>query len=546
MAHPPLRTQVPAEAARPHTRAAPERSPADGTGRLSTRDVAKFTAMVALLAIFADAAIGHGLLWENDPYWTYWVTKTFLIATVFGLGTAWLGMGVGRGAVITAVHTVVLTVYYWSFSPIGLPSHPNWLDLEHTWITGVPVHFGVIYAGYLLSLWLWRRRVVVADEAAAGRDALVALIAGLAVVVVAGGVAAVVLADFPGVTWFLVRLLLTVPFLLLWWALAGRDWIAAVTGAVTLAFMWAAYGHFLGPIGLPDEPLRILEEQPPPATVSWPDYRELWLTSLPIYLVAAAPVMLAAVPFLAPGRRSGVAWLPAAAAIAVLVVPLLAGLPATDPAGDDAELSAAGAARVESGPWYSGDFASGRAELRLRAEDRGARVTPLEPHDELTIAATVEHPDGNTYEIAVDRPLVADPLGRHGTWWGVGLDVWHHGKSGIGTVALPAVRSDVAVFGVGEVRADGELLASGVPVHVMTGENEFGGRLELDVGDEQTPVVGLPDEHLRVVWDDYVGGAETTPKWTRYAVGSAVLVAVLAMLLLLNVGERRRAARQGP
>jgi hypothetical protein len=78
--------------------------------------------MVALAAIFIDASVGDGLTWENDPYWTYWVTKTFLIATIFGLGTAWFGIGAGRGAIITAVHTIVLTVYYWTFSPIGLPS----------------------------------------------------------------------------------------------------------------------------------------------------------------------------------------------------------------------------------------------------------------------------------------------------------------------------------------------------------------------------------------------------------------------------------------
>lgn len=75
------------------------------------RDVATFTGAVALLAILSDAALGHALLWENDPYWTYWITKTFLIATVFGLGTAWLGVGLARGAAVTAVHTVVLTVY---------------------------------------------------------------------------------------------------------------------------------------------------------------------------------------------------------------------------------------------------------------------------------------------------------------------------------------------------------------------------------------------------------------------------------------------------
>jgi hypothetical protein len=61
--------------------------------RLEIGDVAKFTGAVALLAILADAAVGHALAWENDPYWTYWITKTFLIATVFGLGTAWFGIG---------------------------------------------------------------------------------------------------------------------------------------------------------------------------------------------------------------------------------------------------------------------------------------------------------------------------------------------------------------------------------------------------------------------------------------------------------------------
>src|SRR5919199_782551 len=158
--------------------------------RLGLRDSAKFTGTVALLAIFADATLAHGLAWENDPYWTYWVTKTFLIATIFGLGTAWLGIGAGRGALITAVHTLVLTIYYWSLSPVGLPSSPEWLDLEHTWITGVPIHFAVIYLGYLTALWIWRRRdrlaVSPVDPSRLGAAALVVAIGILAV---SGGLA---------------------------------------------------------------------------------------------------------------------------------------------------------------------------------------------------------------------------------------------------------------------------------------------------------------------------------------------------------------------
>ena len=255
--------------------------------------VARFTSIVAVSAIFFDAAVGHGITWENDPYWTYWITKTFLIATIFGIGTAWVGMGEGRGAVITLVHTLVLTVYYWSFSPIGLPSHPEWLDLEHTWVTGVPVHFGVIYLGYLAALWLWRRAeqridAQPADTRVAGTDVLVV---GVLLTVTAGGAVSLALGDFPGFTWFLVRLLLTVPFLLLWWSMAGRDAVSAVTGGVVLALVWATYSHFLGPTGLPDTPVRVFEQASPGATVMWASYKDVWVVGLPVAAVVMALVL---------------------------------------------------------------------------------------------------------------------------------------------------------------------------------------------------------------------------------------------------------------
>jgi hypothetical protein len=498
-------------------------------GALTTRGVAKFTALVALLAILSDAAVGHALLWENDPYWTYWITKTFLIATVFGLGTAWLGTGVGRGAVIAVVHTVILTVYYWTLSPVGLPSHPDWLDLEHTWITGVPVHFAVIYLGYLVALWLWRRRPP--EEGAPGREALAALVAGVVIVVAAGALASLAVWDFPGVTWFVVRLLITVPFLILWWATAGRDWPAAVGGAITLAFIWGAYGHFLSPNGLPDFPLRITSEAPPPADVEWLSYRELWLISFPIYLLVAGAVLAAA------GRvltRVPLRAAPAAAALVLVAAPLVIAIPFADSGGDNASVEARGEAQVERGDWYSDDFTGTDAELTLKATDQAGRVTPLPPHDVLQLAARIAHPNGETYEVVADKPLVDDPLGRHGTWWGVGIDEWHHGESGVGTERLPAVHSEVAVFAVGEVRRGGELVAAGVPVHVMTADGELPGRLEVNVGDEQTPVPGLPDERLRVVWDDYSGGAEK--KSDRHLIGTAVLVILLGLALVATIG----------
>jgi heme/copper-type cytochrome/quinol oxidase subunit 2 len=510
--------------------------------RLSARDAAKFTAAVALFAIFVDAAIGHGLTWENDPYWTYWVTKTFLIATIFGLGTAWFGVGVGRGAVITLVHTLVLTIYYWTLAPIGLPSSPEWLDLEHTWLTGLPIHFGVIYLGYLLALWIWRRRRP-DDETSSAYEGVVALAAALAIVVVAGGAAALAIGDFPGVTWFLTRLLVTVPFVLLWWSIAGRDPRAAITGALVLGFVWATYSEFVGPSGLPDTPLRLFDQAPPPATAYWSDYRDLWLISLPIYLAVMAVILFVASRVLARRRALTPPTLANArvpVAMLVLTIAVLAlFIPAIKSGGTDIDLAASGDARVEVGEYYEGPLESASASLDVVAEDHNAGVTPLEPHDEVMLKASVTHPNGTTYEIAADRPIISDPLGRHTTWWGVGVDVWHHGKSGIGSDKLPNLYSEVALFALGSIQVDGKSIAVGVPMHVMTAENGLPGKVELDVGDEEAPIPGIPNGHLRVVWATVQGGANEDAHWRRYVLGDLVLVLLLAFGLGGNLRPRR-------
>ena len=76
----------------------------EGLAWLTDREVTQVGALVGLLGIFYDAALAHGLFWENDPYWTYWITKTFLIASVVSLMTAFFGLGLAQGAVATAVH----------------------------------------------------------------------------------------------------------------------------------------------------------------------------------------------------------------------------------------------------------------------------------------------------------------------------------------------------------------------------------------------------------------------------------------------------------
>jgi hypothetical protein len=82
--------------------------------------------------------------------------------------------------------------------------------------------------------------------------------------------------------------------------------------------------------------------------------------------------------------------------------------------------------------------------------------------------------------------MVDDPLGRFTTWGGVGFDKWHHGRSGVSTDTLPATRSDVVVFALGELSVDGRTVASNVPVHVGASGH---GRIHLQVGDPEAPTV---------------------------------------------------------
>jgi hypothetical protein len=484
--------------------------------RLPAAGVAKFTAFVALAAIFVDAAIGHGLAWENDPYWTYWITKTFLIATIFGLGTAWFGIGEGRGAIITLAHTLVLTVYYWTLSPIGLPAVPTWLDLEHTWITGLPIHFAVIYAGYLLALWAWRRRQTLSGTASLDPGALAwrALTFGVGIVVVAGTIAAVAIGEFPGFTWFLVRILITVPFLLVWWGLFGTEMLSSVVGGVILALMWATYSQFLGPLGVPDTPLRILNPAPPPISVRWLDYRELWLLSLPIYLLVAIVAMAIASRNEGPLRRS------LATAALIPVVLFTTGL-TIDPEDRGVTTTFTAGGQVEIA-----DVGSGDGEIRLVATDMGNRISPLPPHDRLSIDATA-NAEGHSYSVVVTQPMVEDPTGRETTWWGVGFGVDYREESG------ENVSADLVAYGFGELSVDGSVVAAGLPVEVVASRDDGYG-MSVEVGSDVSPIPGDVGPVLHATWPTFSGTEPEGASTAHYIAGSAALVVLLALGLLLN------------
>ena len=249
----------------------------EGLSRLTARDVAKFGVLVGFLGIFFDAAVAHAMFWENDPYWTYWITKTFLIASVFSLITAFFGIGLAQGVIGTAVHTAILEVYYQWLSPIGLPREAQWLDFDHIWITGVPAHYAAIFAGYAVALWLWRRRHTVAAlwQPSPQRLGVFALLATVLVLVFDGVlVQAILVRENPGLTFFVVRALISIVFFAVLAAYLGTDGAGIVAGSVLLALVWTTYSVYLGPTGLPW------------GGTTFPGYEQLWLTSFPGQIVS--------------------------------------------------------------------------------------------------------------------------------------------------------------------------------------------------------------------------------------------------------------------
>ena len=337
------------------------------------------------------------------------------------------------------------------------------------------------------------------------------------------------------------RIAVALPFAVAWWVMAGTDRVTAVGGGVMMGLLLTTYSHYLGPIDLPNASFRLLTENPPPAVVQWLSYRQEFLVVLPITVaVAIAGFWIASRRTHGSdpvwGRGSAIAAL--ASAVALLGLGIVTAL-YTGPAADSAVVSSSGPGVLEQRA--GNQLTPGAAMLRMSAENRNTHRPPLPPHDRVAIEATVPGSDGTTYRIEATEPMVADPQGRFTTWYGVGFDVWHHGRSGIGFAILPPTNSNVAVYALGNISANGELIAAGVPVHVTTSSRERA-KLELHVGDPEFPLPGIPGGYLRVVWPDYEGGYDKASDYARYALGSGVLTVLLGFAL---AAARRTQAIRG-
>lgn len=499
--------------------------------RLPTaRDVAKFGILTGLAAIFIDAAIAHGLFWENDPYWTYWITKSFLIATVFIFGTALLGVGLVQGLILTVVHTAILEVYYEWFAPIGLPQEPEWLDDNHLWTTGVPAHYLAILTGYFMALWIWRRGAAVRDIAATTHPdrqaasapalAISSLLTTISILVLSGIIThGLLLGEFPGITYFIQHLLVGFVFLYLWSAYVGMGGAGWLIGALMLSLVWTSYGLYLGPTGLPEK-------------VQYLSYHDLWFRAFPGDLVSALLGLFIAIRLL-PRIGRGIAVYAVPFAALLMVSPDDA---QAKPKGLHASAAAQGDAHRVTGPnpvdLSTAMPASG--SIGINVVEGGNRWSHVQNSDAINLVAEVISPDG-TYRIIVDRPMPRHPMGKYTTWNGVAFHHAMHGETGIGTAKLPLMTPDISIYGWGKVYRNGRLIAAMAPVHAMVTSKGAMSGIMLEVESEEKALIGVPDGYITVHWPTVTSlempkAAVRTREWIGWAgmIGLAFLFGWLA------------------
>lgn len=134
---------------------------------------------------------------------------------------------------------------------------------------------------------------------------------------------------------------------------------------------------------------------------------------------------------------------------------------------------------------FSDEWEETSGAAYVRVVDRTA-VAGEETEGEIEATFTFESPDGqHEYRVEVKEALPMLP--DHEDFGGVGLGVTIHRRIGIGTKLVPQVLSQIAIWGIGELYIDDELVADNRLVHFMATER-----------------VRDPDEDYDLVFDEGV------------------------------------------
>ena len=392
--------------------------------QISYKKTVSFGLLVGVTAIFIDASIAHGLWWENDPYWTYWVTKTFLITAIFIVGTSLLGIGKKPGLIITAIHTLILEIYYQWLSPVGLPQEPVWLSFRDLWFPGFIVHFLAIYAGYQIALWFWMRnqKGEILDGTSKGKVFKWTVSATWFILFLDGFITqGILLRSFPGITFFIQHLLIIYVFINLWNAYVGFYRGGTVMAALLLALLLTTYSMYLAPQGLPS------------SIPSYLGYSDLWLKSFPGTFISALIALWLLLRYNAIDMVRKMSTKIAALAILTSLL-----IPQTASALEElkASASASGSARMVKGdnPFNMESAIDGQGSIQIETTDIGNRWSHIQNIDSMYVSSTFNF-DNNNYSIKIQNPMTRHPLG-YTTWMGVAYQEEMHGNSGVGSIML--------------------------------------------------------------------------------------------------------------
>lgn len=486
-----------------------------------------FGLLVAASAILIDAAVAHGWFWQNDPYWTYWVSKTVLVAVVFSLGAALLGRGLAAGAVTTLAHTAILETYYEWVAPITLPQEHHWVPFHDLWVVGFAAHAVTVFAGFAIARALvsWRRPAG-SPQPPTGRTVLACLLGAASAVAVDVTLSHVVmLGEPPGWTYAIQHFDLAVLFLLVWSWQHGPGRPSLPAGAFLLALVWTTYSMYLSALHLPG---------PRP---SYMTSVELWAAAFPGGLAAAAAgiAVLAVVRDRAVPRLTRASW---RAVPLLLVAAALAGAAPFLLGPKDVAASASGSARMVVGPdpVDLGSTRPAQGTFTFTGQERSDRWSALQGLDEVHLRARWTSA-GRTYEVRSDLAMPHAPDGRTATWMGVALAQEMHGGTGVGTAGLPKMMPELAVWGWGNVTIDGVQEARMVAVHAMVMRHGPVEGVLLEVG---LPERSLPagEGYLTVHWQEARSVDLPGSFLARQAVGLALLAGLAASFLLLASRSR--------
>ncbi len=466
---------------------------------LSAAQVIKFSILVGITSIFIDAIIAHGIFWDNDPYWTYWITKSFLITAVFSIGTAFMGIGFIPAFMITFMHTIILEIYYTWFAPVGLPQEPEWLDFNHVWVTGFPVHYLAILTGYFISLWLWQRNHLCMQEHKkkwhtidARYIAFFALVATVFTLVCEGIITqAILLHSFPGITFFIQHALISIVFLFIWSVYGGLDRIGWLIGSLFLSLTWTAYNMYLGPRGLPfTEPVYL-------------NYFKLWYFSFPGDFGAAVLGIGLAKKYTHSLWRI---WYPQSIYLGITLCAFFTSCFLSGIANNTIEGLVAEAATEGSGFMIIGDNPTNmmsrkpiQGSIYIKTIETGNRWSPMQNTDQVYVQAQFSS-DSDTYIVNVRRAMPRHPHNKYTTWSGVVYRHQMHGNTGIGTSSLPRLKPDIALWGWGEVIKNGQRISAMAATHVMVMSHGTMQGIMLEVETEDKGLLNTPDGYLTVMW----------------------------------------------